>query len=141
MRISGTVCCRALADVDKDGRVDRKEFSIAMYLIKQSLHGHELPSTLPSSLQLDPVAVQTVSLLRDWTLSSMFGMPLSTVRPLSTPHGYCLLLSFSVLQQQQQQQQLLLLLLLLNSFSIGLSTNFLINNNNRFTTLYPGLPG
>jgi len=93
-RISGVrTCCRSLADVDKDGRVDCKEFSIAMYLIKHCLHGHDLPSTLPSSLQLDPVAVHTGALLSDRTLSSVFGMPLSAVRPLTSPHGYSLLLS------------------------------------------------
>ena len=31
------VVCRSLADVDVDGRVDRREFSIAMYLIKLCL--------------------------------------------------------------------------------------------------------
>jgi len=90
-------CCRALADVDKDGRVDCREFSIAMYLIKRCLHGHELPSSLPSSLQVDPVAVQTGSLLCDWTTSSMFGMPVSAVRPLPAPHGYCLSVFLSML--------------------------------------------
>jgi len=82
-------CCRALADVDKDGRVDCREFSIAMYLIKRCLHGHDLPSTLPSSLHVDPVAVQTGSLLSDWSMSSVFGMPVSAVRPLPASHGYC----------------------------------------------------
>jgi len=83
--------------VDKDGRVDCREFSIAMYLIKRCLHGHDLPSTLPSSLHVDPVAVQTGSLLCDWTMSSVFGMPVSAVRPLPPSHGYCLSPSDSLL--------------------------------------------
>jgi len=74
--------CRALADVDEDGRVDRREFSIAMYLIKRCLHGHDLPSVLPSSLKVDPAGVQTCPLISDWNISSVFGMPCSAVRPL-----------------------------------------------------------
>jgi len=91
--VSTVVCmlvgCRFLADVDGDGRVDRREFSIAMYLIKRCLHGQDLPTVLPSSLKVDPVGVQTCSLMSDWTLSSMFGMPCSAVRPLFAPHGQC----------------------------------------------------
>lgn len=37
-----------------DGRMDRKEFSIAMHLIKKSLLGYQLPQTLPYSLLADP---------------------------------------------------------------------------------------
>ena len=85
------VCCRALADVDGDGRVDRREFSIAMYLIKHCLHGHDLPVVLPSSLKVDPVGVQTCSLLSDRSMSSVFGMPCSAVRPLAAPHGWFLI--------------------------------------------------
>jgi len=81
--------CRALADVDGDGRVDRREFSIAMYLIKHCLHGHDLPSVLPASLKVDPVGVQPCSLIKDWTMSSMFGLPCSAVRPLAVPRGLC----------------------------------------------------
>ena len=84
------VGCRALADVDADGRVDCREFSIAMYLIKCCLHGHDLPSVLPASLKVDPVGVQTCSLISDWTVSSMFGMPGSAFRPLTVSHGLCL---------------------------------------------------
>jgi len=90
LRVDWLVGCRALADIDADGRVDRREFSIAMYLIKQSLHGHHLPPVLPSSLKVDPVGVQTCPLMSDWTTSSMFGMPCSAVRPLTPSHGWSL---------------------------------------------------
>jgi len=82
---------RALADVDGDGRVDRREFSIAMYLIKRCLHGHDLPPVLPATLKVDPVGVQPCSLITDWTKSSMFGLPMpcSAVRPLAVPRGLC----------------------------------------------------
>lgn len=39
-----------LADMNADGKMDRREFSVAMYLIKRKLQGYELPSTLPLTL-------------------------------------------------------------------------------------------
>ncbi|CAH8679932.1 unnamed protein product [Schistosoma rodhaini] len=44
----------ALADMDMDGKMDKKEFSIAMFLIKKTLEGLPLPSTLPPGLKNDP---------------------------------------------------------------------------------------
>ncbi|KAK4474697.1 hypothetical protein MN116_001825, partial [Schistosoma mekongi] len=44
----------ALADMDMDGKMDKKEFSIAMFLIKKTLEGLPLPCTLPSGLKNDP---------------------------------------------------------------------------------------
>lgn len=44
----------ALADINKDGKMDKKEFSIAMHLIQKKLHGFTLPTTLPDSLKADP---------------------------------------------------------------------------------------
>ncbi|XP_062619095.1 intersectin-1-like [Saccostrea cucullata] len=43
-----------LADMNNDGKMDKKEFSIAMHLIKKKLQGFELPKTLPPSLKADP---------------------------------------------------------------------------------------
>ncbi|XP_071819770.1 intersectin-1-like isoform X2 [Apostichopus japonicus] len=43
-----------LADFNKDGRLDKLEFSIAMYLIKKKLENKDLPVTLPNSLMLQP---------------------------------------------------------------------------------------
>ena len=34
--------------------MDRKEFSIAMHLIKKKLQGFELPKSLPASMKADP---------------------------------------------------------------------------------------
>lgn len=34
--------------------MDKKEFSIAMHLIKKKLQGYELPKSLPTSLKADP---------------------------------------------------------------------------------------
>ncbi len=45
-----------LADLNKDGRLDKKEFSIACYLIKKILTNGQiiLPTILPSSLLIEP---------------------------------------------------------------------------------------
>lgn len=45
---------RTLADMNNDGKMDKKEFSIAMHLIKKKLQGFELPKALPQSLKADP---------------------------------------------------------------------------------------
>ena len=37
-----------------DGKMDKKEFSIAMHLIKKKLQGYELPKVLPATLKADP---------------------------------------------------------------------------------------
>ena len=46
---------RGLADMNADGKMDKKEFSIAVYLIQKKLKGIELPKVLPPSLKEDPV--------------------------------------------------------------------------------------
>ena len=51
------VLIRKLADMNGDGKMDKKEFSIAMHLIKKKLQGYELPKTLPASLKADPYPV------------------------------------------------------------------------------------
>ena len=43
-----------LADMNGDGKMDKKEFSIAMHLIKKKLQGYELPKVLPATLKADP---------------------------------------------------------------------------------------
>jgi epidermal growth factor receptor substrate 15 len=45
---------RSLADMNADGMMDKKEFSIAMYLIQKKLQGYEIPKVLPTSLKADP---------------------------------------------------------------------------------------
>ena len=56
--------------------MDRKEFSIAVHLIKKKLQGYELPKTLPPSLVADPVPGPGV------TVAPMagFGMPAMTIQ-------------------------------------------------------------
>ena len=71
-----TAVCRSLADLNADGKMDRKEFSIAVHLIKKKLQGYELPKTLPPSLVADPVPGPGV------TVAPMagFGMPAMTIQ-------------------------------------------------------------
>ncbi len=40
----------ALSDIDKDGNLDRDEFSVAMFLIDHKLAGNDIPETLPERL-------------------------------------------------------------------------------------------
>uniref|UniRef100_A0A672QE76 Intersectin-2-like n=1 Tax=Sinocyclocheilus grahami TaxID=75366 RepID=A0A672QE76_SINGR len=56
----------ALADIGKDGKMDRLEFSIAMKLIKLQLQGQPLPSNLPIIMKQTPTPAMTSS--------SRFGM-------------------------------------------------------------------
>ncbi|KAF6774227.1 hypothetical protein AHF37_05813, partial [Paragonimus kellicotti] len=53
----------SLSDLDADGKLDKKEFSIAMFLIKKKIEGMQLPSTLPAGLRDDPQLVLTSSSL------------------------------------------------------------------------------
>lgn len=43
--------------MNSDGKMDKKEFSIAMHLIKKKLQGYELPKVLPAGLKADPSPV------------------------------------------------------------------------------------
>ena len=45
---------RNLADLTKDGKLDKKEFSIACFLIKKVLLGVSLPISLPPSILIEP---------------------------------------------------------------------------------------
>ncbi|XP_074522981.1 intersectin-2b [Halichoeres trimaculatus] len=51
----------ALADLNKDGRMDRLEFSIAMKLIKLKLQGTSLPLALPIIMKQPPVPTPTLN--------------------------------------------------------------------------------
>lgn len=53
---------RTLADMNKDGKMDRLEFSIAMKLIKMKLQGQNLPSALPIIMKQPPVPAPTMPL-------------------------------------------------------------------------------
>lgn len=44
-----------LSDVDRDGFLDRYEFTIAMHLVFRALQGDKLPDTLPEELAPEKV--------------------------------------------------------------------------------------
>uniref|UniRef100_A0A8D3DTV4 Intersectin 2b n=1 Tax=Scophthalmus maximus TaxID=52904 RepID=A0A8D3DTV4_SCOMX len=52
---------RSLADMNKDGKMDRLEFSIAMKLIKLKLQGTPLPSALPIIMKQPPVPIPNLN--------------------------------------------------------------------------------
>uniref|UniRef100_A0A096M4V6 Intersectin 2a n=1 Tax=Poecilia formosa TaxID=48698 RepID=A0A096M4V6_POEFO len=59
-----------LADMDSDGKMDRLEFSIAMKLIKLTLQGRNLPSSLPVTMKQPP----TLNSGSNMSSSARFGM-------------------------------------------------------------------
>ncbi|XP_060897055.1 intersectin-2b [Labrus mixtus] len=77
----------SLADMNKDGKMDRLEFSIAMKLIKLKLQGTSLPLALPIIMKQPPVPAPTLNTPTSaYGLSSMTMMPgsnLSMLAPLS----------------------------------------------------------
>ena len=44
-----------LSDVDRDGFLDRYEFTVAMHLVFRALQGDKLPDTLPEELSPEKV--------------------------------------------------------------------------------------
>lgn len=57
----GSDLLRALADMNKDGKMDRLEFSIAMKLIKLKLQGQNLPTSLPIIMKQPPVPAPSLT--------------------------------------------------------------------------------
>uniref|UniRef100_A0A096LY87 Intersectin 2b n=1 Tax=Poecilia formosa TaxID=48698 RepID=A0A096LY87_POEFO len=70
----------ALADLNRDGKMDRLEFSIAMKLIKLKLQGTQLPSTLPIIMKQPPVSAPTSGL---GSVPMMGGSNFAMLTPLS----------------------------------------------------------
>ncbi|EHB15999.1 Intersectin-2 [Heterocephalus glaber] len=86
-RISPLQTGRALSDLNKDGKMNQQEFSIAMKLIKLKLQGQQLPVVLPPIMKQPPVFSPL--------LAARFGMgsmpnlsipqPLPPVAPVTAP--------------------------------------------------------
>jgi hypothetical protein len=62
--------------MNNDGKMDKKEFSIAMHLIKKKLQGFELPKALPPSLKADPIPM--VGSFSSGGMSQPMGMSMVT---------------------------------------------------------------
>uniref|UniRef100_A0A671LG67 Intersectin-2-like n=1 Tax=Sinocyclocheilus anshuiensis TaxID=1608454 RepID=A0A671LG67_9TELE len=73
----------ALADIGKDGKMDRLEFSIAMKLIKLQLQGQPLPSSLPIIMKQTPTPAMTPS--SRFGMGSMPNLSAMSVMPILTP--------------------------------------------------------
>ncbi|KAI1733270.1 variant SH3 domain-containing protein [Ditylenchus destructor] len=79
-----------LSDLNKDGKLDRIEFSIAMRLIRNSLSGMALPSTLPDSMKqiagAPPMPQPSAMMMNHTTLPQIPNRPTSTYGSLpATP--------------------------------------------------------
>uniref|UniRef100_A0A4X2KIG7 Intersectin 2 n=1 Tax=Vombatus ursinus TaxID=29139 RepID=A0A4X2KIG7_VOMUR len=95
----------ALSDLNKDGKMDQQEFSIAMKLIKLTLQGQRLPPSLPPVMKQPPVFSPLASArFGSWgcrwpSVTSLppLGMPAPLVPSVSTsslPNGTAALLHF-----------------------------------------------
>ncbi|CAI9736020.1 intersectin-1 isoform X2 [Octopus vulgaris] len=73
-----------LADMNTDGKMDKKEFSIAMHLIKKKLQGYELPKSLPASLKADP-SVMVNSYGMGQNINQQMTMPMAMTSGMGVP--------------------------------------------------------
>ncbi|EDL01361.1 intersectin 2, isoform CRA_a [Mus musculus] len=77
----------ALSDLNKDGKMDQQEFSIAMKLIKLKLQGQQLPVVLPPIMKQPPMFSPLIS--ARFGMGSMPNLsihqPLPPVAPIATP--------------------------------------------------------
>ncbi|KAM9156493.1 intersectin-2 isoform 3-T4 [Pangshura tecta] len=75
----------ALADLNKDGKMDQQEFSIAMKLIKLKLQGQHLPVVLPPIMKQPPVFSPLISARFGMGSMPNLSIPtsVSTIAPLA----------------------------------------------------------
>ncbi|XP_009576513.1 PREDICTED: intersectin-2-like, partial [Fulmarus glacialis] len=74
-----------LSDLNKDGKMDQQEFSIAMKLIKLKLQGQHLPAILPPVMKQTPVFSPLMSARFGMGSMPNLSMPttMSTITPLA----------------------------------------------------------
>ncbi|CAL1603896.1 unnamed protein product [Knipowitschia caucasica] len=70
-----------LADMNKDGKMDRLEFSIAMKLIKLKLQGTSLPTALPIIMKQPPVPVPTFTVPTSTITAPAYGVMNMSMMP------------------------------------------------------------
>ncbi|XP_070368622.1 intersectin-2 isoform X2 [Equus asinus] len=77
----------ALSDLNKDGRMDQQEFSIAMKLIKLKLQGQQLPVVLPPIMKQPPMFSPLISARFGMGSMPNLSIPqsLPPVAPIATP--------------------------------------------------------
>ncbi|XP_057596406.1 intersectin-2 isoform X6 [Hippopotamus amphibius kiboko] len=77
----------ALSDLNKDGKMDQQEFSIAMKLIKLKLQGQQLPVVLPAVMKQPPMFSPLISARFGMGSMPNLSIPqsLPPVAPIATP--------------------------------------------------------
>ncbi|XP_058407676.1 intersectin-2 isoform X2 [Diceros bicornis minor] len=77
----------ALSDLNKDGKMDQQEFSIAMKLIKLKLQGQQLPMVLPPVMKQPPMFSPLISARFGMGSMPNLSIPqsLPPVAPIATP--------------------------------------------------------
>ncbi|CAH2245878.1 intersectin-2 isoform X1 [Pelobates cultripes] len=74
----------SLSDLNKDGKMDQQEFSIAMKLIKLKLQGQILPAILPPSMKQPPIISPLMSSRYGMGSMPNLSMPPSMPQPMPT---------------------------------------------------------
>ncbi|KAF7662105.1 hypothetical protein LDENG_00246270 [Lucifuga dentata] len=86
----------ALADMNKDGKMDRLEFSIAMKLIKLKLQGTLLPSALPIIMKQPPVPAPSLKPTTSSLANLPYGMGSITNLPMMPGTNLSMLTPISI---------------------------------------------
>ncbi|KAJ6650340.1 hypothetical protein lerEdw1_013377 [Lerista edwardsae] len=81
--VGGYITGWALSDLNKDGKMDQQEFSIAMKLIKLKLQGQSLPVVLPPIMKEPPVFSPLIS--ARFGMGSMPNLSIPTSVPTIAP--------------------------------------------------------
>uniref|UniRef100_A0A8C0XHL0 Intersectin-2 n=1 Tax=Castor canadensis TaxID=51338 RepID=A0A8C0XHL0_CASCN len=83
----GYITGLALSDLNKDGKMDQQEFSIAMKLIKLKLQGQQLPVVLPPIMKQPPMFSPLISARFGMGSMPNLSIPqsLPPVAPMTTP--------------------------------------------------------
>ncbi|XP_069549849.1 intersectin-2b isoform X1 [Brachyistius frenatus] len=86
----------ALADMNKDGKMDRLEFSIAMKLIKLKLQGTPLPSALPIIMKQPPVPAPSLNNPTSSMTNPAYGIGSMSSMPMMPGTNFAMLTPISM---------------------------------------------
>ncbi|XP_074094552.1 epidermal growth factor receptor pathway substrate 15 isoform X2 [Cotesia typhae] len=92
-----------LADIDKDGMLDRHEFVVAMHLVYKALEKHAIPSVLPPEL-MPPGKRKEAPLIADLSAPAMVAAKIPPIPPLPNASAINNLVGLQSVKPPSQQQ-------------------------------------
>ncbi|XP_057322439.1 epidermal growth factor receptor substrate 15-like 1 isoform X2 [Microplitis mediator] len=92
-----------LADIDKDGMLDRHEFVVAMHLVYKALEKHAIPSVLPPEL-MPAGKRKEAPLIADLPAPAMVAAPIPPIPPLPNASAINNLVGLQSVKPPPQQQ-------------------------------------